>query len=95
MEGEESDEEIDGLTLLRYMDRKGPNQFFWDKKPDILKTNNNDIIQPIDPPVPVSSRYSGVPKKVAADLDRHLRPLIMWFDLQSFSPFKTEFLLFF
>jgi len=36
VEGEEPEEETEGFTLLRYMERKGANQFVWGKKSDRL-----------------------------------------------------------
>ena len=37
VEGEECEEEIDGYTLLKYMERKGRNGFLW-VKDDLFKT---------------------------------------------------------
>ncbi len=78
VEGEEEEEETEGFTLLRYMKRKGNNQFYWDNKIDILKTNNRDILLSTEAPIPVSSRYWGMPKNVAAALDILLRSPILW-----------------
>ena len=77
VEGEEEDEEVTGFTLLRYMNRKGHNQFYWDSKPDLLKTNNKDILCKTQPPIPVSSRYVGYPKNVLKNVDT-LRLTIFW-----------------
>ena len=38
VEGEEPEEETEGFTLLKYMERKGVNQFVWGKVSDRLKT---------------------------------------------------------
>lgn len=80
VEGEEEDEEEEGFTLLRYMNRMGPNQFFWDTKPDIFKTNNVDILCSVDPPIPVSSRYYGVSKIALKKIETLFRLEIFWFN---------------
>lgn len=82
MEGQEEELEIEGLTLLRFMNRIGLNQFFWDKKPDILTVNNNDILLRTDPPHPVSTRYMGYSKQLVSQLDRLLRNSFVWFDFK-------------
>lgn len=66
------------------MNRSGPNQFFWDTKPDILITNDNDILLKLDPPYPVSARFLGLPKKVVEQINKLLRPLVLWFDIKKF-----------
>jgi len=75
VEGEE--DEVDGYTLLRYMNRMGRNQFFWDSRPDVLKTVNTDILGFTDAPVPVSNRYMGYPELLCKKLDAGLR--LWWF----------------
>jgi hypothetical protein len=63
VEGEEPEEETAGFTLIKYMDRKGHNQFVWGVRDDIYKTKNSDILLQVDPPVPVvSDRIWGLPK---------------------------------
>ena len=59
VEGEEPDEEVEGFTLLRYMEQKGENQFIHGKV-DTLKTNDKDIILRVNPPEPVSNRHYGL-----------------------------------
>ncbi len=44
MEGEEPEEETEGYTLLKYMERMGNNQFVWGSGKDTLKTINKDIL---------------------------------------------------
>jgi hypothetical protein len=58
------------------MQRIGHNQFVWGKG-DILKTINSDILLKTEPPIPVSSRYWGLPKDVVKTLDKMLR--VKWF----------------
>jgi hypothetical protein len=66
VEGEEPEEESAGFTLLKYMNRVGPNQFTWGQRIDRLKTLNNDIIMHVEGgPVPVSSRCMGLDKRAA------------------------------
>ena len=62
VEGEDPDEEVEGFTLLVYMERRGNNQFIWGKQ-DVLRTNNKDIICSVGAPVPVSSRAHGLTKE--------------------------------
>lgn len=52
VEAEEPENECEGFTLLRYMQRKGPNQFVWGEKVDTLKTINEDILSKLPPPHP-------------------------------------------
>lgn len=77
VEGDEIEQ--DGYTLLRYMTRVGTNQHFWDPKPDILRTLNSDILIKTAPPVPISSRYMGFPKKVFMQLNNLLRKFCVYF----------------
>ena len=49
VEGEEPDEEVEGFTLLRYMEQKGENQFIHGKV-DTLKTNDKDTILRVNHP---------------------------------------------
>jgi hypothetical protein len=44
-------EEPEGYTLLKYMERKGNNQFVWGSGKDTLKTINKDILCIADPPI--------------------------------------------
>jgi hypothetical protein len=76
VEAEEPENECEGFTLLRYMERKGANQFVWGKAVDTLKTINRDILLRVEPPIPVSSRFFGVPKSVAKEADKLL--MVMW-----------------
>ncbi len=64
MEGEETEEETEGYTLLKYMERMGNNQFVWGSGKDTLKTINKDILCIVDPPIPVSSRLWGLPRSL-------------------------------
>jgi hypothetical protein len=73
VEGEEPENECDGFTLLKYMERKGNNQFVWGAAKDKLKTINSDIIRVVDPPIPVSSRLWGLPKDVVKDIEKRMR----------------------
>ena len=57
VEGEEEDEEVDGMTFVNFMARKG---FIWGQK-DQLQVLNEDILMEVSP-VPVTSRYTGVTK---------------------------------
>jgi len=76
VEGEEPENECEGFTLLKYMERRGDNQFVWGKK-DTLKTHNGDILLQVDPPEPVSSRLFGLPKIVYNEVDKLFR--VKWF----------------
>ena len=93
VEGEEEENEIEGLTLLRFMNRIGTNQFYWDKKPDMLRVNNNDILMRTEAPHPVSARYMGFGKKLVANLDKLLRHFVVWFDYQIMKNFSTKMFL--
>ena len=73
VEGEEPEEETEGYTLLKYMERKGNNQFVWGSGKDTLKTINKDILCIVDPPIPVSSRLWGLPKDVVKSIEKILR----------------------
>jgi len=61
--------ETPGFTMLKYMERKGRNQFVWGTARDTLKTNNRDIIREVEAPIPVSSRLFGLPKDVVKDIE--------------------------
>jgi len=52
VEGEEPENECPGFTLLKYMERKGENQFVWGDGKDTLKTIDKDILRIVDPPSP-------------------------------------------
>jgi hypothetical protein len=64
VEGEEPENECEGFTLLRYMERKGHNKFVWGEVKDMLKTINSDILLMVDPPLPNTSRFYGLPKDI-------------------------------
>ena len=59
--------------MLKYMERKGRNQFVWGTARDTLKTNNRDIIREVEAPIPVSSRLFGLPKDVVKDIENIMR----------------------
>ena len=67
VEGEEPDEETDGFILLKYMrptSQQIENSFVWPEKADILKTNIEDILSKVDPPIPkMTSRAYGLCEK--------------------------------
>ncbi len=92
VEGEEPEEEEEGYTLLNYMERCGFNQFRWGKKKDVLKTRNSDILLKIDPPIPVSSRYMGLPKNLVDKVYHHFRVqwLFICWNLNFFSIFSFQ-----
>jgi hypothetical protein len=74
VESEQPEDKIPGCILLKYMTRKGFNQFHWDDKvQDLLRTDRRDIIMPIDPPIPVSNRYWGLPKEKLQELQKNSR----------------------
>jgi hypothetical protein len=75
VEGEEPENECPGFTLLKYMERKGKNQFVWGKN-DTLKTINSDILLTVDPPIPVSSRLLGLPKETVLKIENIL--MVKW-----------------
>ena len=68
VEGEE-EEEV-GYTLLQYMTRLGSNKFIWEKKPDLLRTLDSDILMETPPPVPVSHRHFGYPRNILTEVDK-------------------------
>jgi hypothetical protein len=76
VEGEEPEEETEGFTLLKYMERKGVNQFVWGKVSDRLKTLHTDILLKVEPPIPVSSRLWGLPKDVVKEVEKLFR--VLW-----------------
>jgi hypothetical protein len=92
VEGEEPEEEEEGYTLLNYMERCGFNQFRWGKKKDVLKTRDRDILLKIDPPIPVSSRYMGLPKHLVDKVYHHFRVqwLFICWNLYFFSIFSFQ-----
>lgn len=95
VEAEEPENECQGFTLLKYMERKGKNQFVWGEKKDTLKTINRDILRKVDPPIPVSSRLWGLPKEIEKEIDKLMR--VKWSiidfhyhtNIIFFPPFKT------
>jgi hypothetical protein len=68
VEGEEPEEETEGYSLLKYMNKVGNNQFVWGSD-DTLKTINSDIMMKVDPPIPISSRLWGLPKEVVKEIE--------------------------
>jgi hypothetical protein len=76
VEGEDPEEEYAGFTLLKYLSRIGPNQFFWAEDSDHLKTLNADILLKVDALVPVSSRFLGLPKDIVKKVEQLLR--VQW-----------------
>jgi hypothetical protein len=76
VEAEEPENECEGFTLLKYMQRIGRNQFVWGAVPDILKTINKDILLKTGPPIPVSSSYLGYPKDIVKTLDQMLLTIL-------------------
>ncbi len=64
VEGEDPDQEEEGYTLVKYMEKKGHNRFVWGTD-DILKTSNNDILLLVDPPIPVSNRHRSDQSKLS------------------------------
>ncbi len=84
VEGEEEEEEVEGYTLLRYMNRRGPNQFFWSDKPDILRTLNKDILMRTPAPIPTSSRNMGYADGVLKEVEKRFRNFsvrMLWFKI--------------
>lgn len=76
VEPEEPENECAGFTLLRYMERRGFNQFVWGQKVDKLKTINSDIIMKVEPPIPVSSRLYGLPKDTVKKIENII--MVKW-----------------
>jgi hypothetical protein len=64
VECEEPENDCEGFTLLKYMDRRGNNLFVWGEANDQLKTINSNILLRVEPPIPITSRYWGLPKDV-------------------------------
>jgi hypothetical protein len=62
VEGEEPENECEGFTLLKYMDR-GNNQFVWGEANDQLKTINSDILLRVEPPHPHHLQILRAPKR--------------------------------
>jgi hypothetical protein len=82
MEGEDVEDEFEGFTLLKYMERRGENQFVWGQVRDTFKTNNQDILLKVEPPVPVPSRLFGLPKNVVAEVEKLFR--VKWWSITFF-----------
>lgn len=59
VEGEDPDEEKPGYTLLKFLEKKGKNQYVWGKL-DLLHTADEDILCRVHAPVPVSNRCLGL-----------------------------------
>ncbi len=62
VEGEEPENECEGFTVLKYMDRKGHNKFVWGEVNDLLKTINTDILLAVDPTSPTRQGFGDCPK---------------------------------
>jgi len=89
VEGEEEEEETEGFTLLKYMERAGPNQFVWGKRTDRLKTLNSDIIMLVEGgPIPISSRFVGLPKEVVKKVEERMR--VLWSIIPDFPFFISK-----
>ena len=43
VEGEDPDDERDNFTLIKNMEKKGPNKYVWGKL-DLLYTSDNDLL---------------------------------------------------
>lgn len=70
VEGEDPEEEVNGFTLVQYMERKGENRFTWSKK-DLLKTLNTDILLRIESPIPVTNRgFMGLPQTTLKQVEK-------------------------
>ena len=72
--------ERDGLVLVKYMKHSGghiKNSFMWPGKSDMLKTNVDDIVCKVDPPIPISSRAHGLNLK---DMKIFDKKLVKWFN---------------
>lgn len=91
VEAEEPENETDGYSLLKYMERKGNNQFVWGSGKDTLKTVNTDILRRVDPPIPVSSRLWGLPKDVVKDIEKRMR--VKWSIIEQFMDLMFFFFL--
>ena len=64
VEGQDPEDEIDGYTCVKYMEKKGVNKFLFNHK-DVLPTLNTDILLTVDHPVPVSNRgFWGLPDEM-------------------------------
>jgi DDE superfamily endonuclease len=86
VEGEEPEEETVGFTLLRYMERRGKNQFVWGQVPDRLKTVDSDILLRVEPPIPISSRHYGLPKDILKEVEKLFR--VLWSIIFYFSNYR-------
>ena len=78
LEGEEPEEEKDGLVLVKYMKHSGgrvKNSFIWPSMSDMLQTNVYDIVCNVDPPTPISNRAHGVNLK---DMKIVNKKLLKW-----------------
>jgi NADH:ubiquinone oxidoreductase subunit F (NADH-binding) len=56
--------------VLKYLERRGENQFVWGQVTETLKTNNQNTLLKVEPPVPVSSGVFGLPNNVVAEVDK-------------------------
>ena len=55
VEGEDTDDERDNFTLIKYMEKKGPSEYVWGKL-DLLYTADDDLLCRVDPVVLVNNR---------------------------------------
>lgn len=79
VEGEEPDQEVEGFTLVKYMEKKGENRFYFSQK-DLLRTLNSDILLRIDPPIPVTNRgFWGLPQDILKKVGQLVKA---WFILK-------------
>ena len=58
----------ESLAQVKCMSCAGPNRFFWPLLEDILWYPFEDVLEPIDPPNPVTSRHMEIQKEVWARL---------------------------
>ena len=59
VEGVDPEDERDNYTLVKYMEKKGPNEYVWGKL-DLLYTADDDLLCRVDPVVPVNNRTLGL-----------------------------------
>lgn len=68
VEGCDPDEEVDGYTCVKYLEKKGENKFTFSGR-DILQTLNSDILLTVEHPDPVSSRgFWGLPQQTVKEV---------------------------
>lgn len=70
VEGCDPDEEVDGYTCVKYLEKKGENKFTFSGR-DILFTLNTDILLTVEHPDPVSSRgFWGLPQQTVKEVTK-------------------------